>query len=95
MAKPFLPHIPHLVVNGAASAVSARIQLPRTDGVVRIAWEGAVGHIAFGGSTIDVSASTGLHLPASSGVEVLSVPSGATHLAYIGPAINVVAGDGL
>lgn len=95
MAKPFLPHIPHLVVNGAATAVSARIQLPRTDGTVRIAWEGAVGNIAFGDSAIEASSSTGLRLPASSGVEVLSVPSGATHLAYIGPAISVVAGDGV
>lgn len=95
MAKPFLPHIPHLVVNGAASAVSARVQLPRTDGAVRIAWEGAVGNIAFGDLAIEVSASAGLRLPASTGVEVLSVPPGATHLAYIGPAISIVAGDGV
>lgn len=95
MAKPFLPHIPHLVVNGAASAASARVQLPRIDGAVRIAWEGATGNIAFGDSSVEASSSTGLRLPASSGVEVLSVPPGATHLAYIGPAINVVAGDGV
>lgn len=96
MSQPFLPHA-DVPVNGALSANSARVALPRVGGsvAVRIAWEGGTGYIRFGGSDVTVSATDGIRLPASTGVEVLRCPGEASHLAYMGCSINLVSGDGL
>lgn len=92
--SPFLPHS-DAPTNGAFSATTARIALPRPGVAVRIAWEGGAGWIRFGDETVTVTDLDGIRLPVADGVEVLRCPPVATHLAYKGCAINLVAGDGL